>query len=404
MTLGGWKMDNYNHNNLIQPTNTQIGFSIAALVLGILSVMLFFTIIPPIILAILAIIFGVLGMKKSGKGLAIGGISAAGAGLLLTIIFMIFVIYWAATKPPLHVKNDAKEVSAEVTNTYVASDGAVSITYDTSKWEFRDELGESKVKGLALKNSLTGDIIGVIQCKEFSEKVSEEKYIKLLQEAYEKDAVAGSTSVTKLETDTKEFAVLHAQKKNDKDIIHIDTLVVYNGINQYEFIFQAADKYYEECNDSAYAVFESVRVLKEPTATVNDDPELAKGMETLDKLAGIDKKSVLDNVGKDGKEIVGSWGYKKAGGSFDIRLVFNEDGTYKRYKQYPDESSVLTGTWSYDGNRLLKLNTTKAIEDGKDIMSTIKPDQEYEIYYFKDNTMKVRHYPSLNEYTYIRAN
>lgn len=48
---------------------------------------------------------------------------------------------------------------------------------------------------------------------------------------------------------------------------------------------------------------------------------------------------------------MGAWGYENAEGGVDIVLLLNPDGTYKRYYKYPDESSILSGTWSYDGNR-----------------------------------------------------
>lgn len=396
-------MEQHGNLQLSRPAKTQKGFSIAALILGILSILCFFTIIPPVILAILAIVFGVMGFKRNAKGLAVAGISTAVLGLICTMFFFNFISKPDTVELILQEMNNAKEASAIVTDTFISSDGAVSLTYDKRLWEFRDDLGGT-IKELALRDLASGKFVAVIQCKEFSEKLTEDEYIKMLEDVYKEDCIAGSVSSSKLKTDTKEFSVVHAEQKNGDNVINIDTLVVYNGVKQYEFIFQVADKNYEKHKSSAYEVFKSVKILKEPEGVVINDPELAKGMKTLDKLAGIDRESVLENVGKDGKELVGSWGVKKENGFFDVKLVLNMDGTYKRYKEYPDETSVLTGTWSYNGNRLLKINTTKAIENGKDIMEIVKPDQDYEIYYFKDNTMRIRHYPSLNEYTYTRAN
>lgn len=65
------------------------GLAIAALVLGILSVLCILTIILPFPLGILAIIFGVLSLKSQKKGMAVAGIITGGAGLLLSIVIII---------------------------------------------------------------------------------------------------------------------------------------------------------------------------------------------------------------------------------------------------------------------------------------------------------------------------
>ncbi len=64
------------------------GFGIASLVLGIISLILFCTCIN-IVLAIVAIIFGIIQIVKyEKKGMAIGGIATAGASILLFFICM----------------------------------------------------------------------------------------------------------------------------------------------------------------------------------------------------------------------------------------------------------------------------------------------------------------------------
>ena len=69
-----------------QNKEESIGFGIASLVLGILSVFTFFCCIN-YIFAILAIIFGIVQMVKSKKkGLAIGGLITAGLSIILSTI------------------------------------------------------------------------------------------------------------------------------------------------------------------------------------------------------------------------------------------------------------------------------------------------------------------------------
>jgi hypothetical protein len=69
------------------------GLAVASLVCGILAIVLFFSIVFPIILGILAVIFGVIGIGKankgaSGKGLAIAGIVCGVVGVALAIAFI----------------------------------------------------------------------------------------------------------------------------------------------------------------------------------------------------------------------------------------------------------------------------------------------------------------------------
>jgi heme/copper-type cytochrome/quinol oxidase subunit 2 len=71
------------------------GFGVAALVLGILAIVLCWTGIGGIVLGILALIFGILGVRRANrreatnKGVAISGIVTGAIGLVVGIIFTI---------------------------------------------------------------------------------------------------------------------------------------------------------------------------------------------------------------------------------------------------------------------------------------------------------------------------
>ena len=87
-----------------QPQN---GMGTAALVLGIIGVVLFFAIWPPFILGILAIIFGAVGLGRAKRGVATNrGVAMAGLVLgivavlapLLIIVFSL-AIFAGATSP-----------------------------------------------------------------------------------------------------------------------------------------------------------------------------------------------------------------------------------------------------------------------------------------------------------------
>lgn len=72
---GGMKMAENKETEVVkEESKTICGFSIAALVLGIVSLVLWCAWVVSIPCSILAIIFGILGIKKPGKGMAIAGI------------------------------------------------------------------------------------------------------------------------------------------------------------------------------------------------------------------------------------------------------------------------------------------------------------------------------------------
>jgi hypothetical protein len=78
----------------VQPTN---GLAVASLVLGILSILLFFTVVPPFILGGLAVIFGIIGLSKAAqgapnKGLAVAGLVCGAIGLVAAIAFIALVV------------------------------------------------------------------------------------------------------------------------------------------------------------------------------------------------------------------------------------------------------------------------------------------------------------------------
>ena len=73
--------------------NPSIGLGIASLVLGILSIIFSWTIILPVIFAILSIVFGAIQLsKKSAKGMSIAGIITSFIGLVLVVIIFTFAL------------------------------------------------------------------------------------------------------------------------------------------------------------------------------------------------------------------------------------------------------------------------------------------------------------------------
>jgi hypothetical protein len=66
-----------------------IGLSVTSMVLGIISLVIFCIWFISMPLAIMAIIFGSIGMSKGGKGMAIAGVVCAISAIFLFLVFLI---------------------------------------------------------------------------------------------------------------------------------------------------------------------------------------------------------------------------------------------------------------------------------------------------------------------------
>lgn len=69
------------------------GFSIAALVLGIIAIVCCCVWYISIPCGILAIIFGIIGIKSSKKGMSIAGLITGAVGLVISIIIFIALVF-----------------------------------------------------------------------------------------------------------------------------------------------------------------------------------------------------------------------------------------------------------------------------------------------------------------------
>ncbi len=73
------------------------GLAVASLVLGILALLLFFTIWLPFILGVLAIVFGAVAISKAkrgagNKGIAIAGLVCGTIGIVAAILFIVLIV------------------------------------------------------------------------------------------------------------------------------------------------------------------------------------------------------------------------------------------------------------------------------------------------------------------------
>ena len=77
-----------------QPTN---GLAVAALVVGIVGVVLFWTVWGGVILGILGLVFGAVGLSKANrggpnKGMAVAGLILGGVALVGSILFIVALV------------------------------------------------------------------------------------------------------------------------------------------------------------------------------------------------------------------------------------------------------------------------------------------------------------------------
>ena len=96
-----------------QQPGTGSGKAVTALVLGIVSIVLFWTTIFDAVFIILALIFGFLGLNDArarggrGRGQALAGLVCAAIGAVLAIVFIVFAVHLANKCGGLDNQNDS---------------------------------------------------------------------------------------------------------------------------------------------------------------------------------------------------------------------------------------------------------------------------------------------------------
>ena len=97
-------------NSSMPVSNGNIGYSIASMVCGILSILCCCFTYLGIILAIAAIVLGIVSLKKNadGRGMAIAGLITGGVGAVLAIIVLIMAAGASSVDP--------NELSNEIMN------------------------------------------------------------------------------------------------------------------------------------------------------------------------------------------------------------------------------------------------------------------------------------------------
>lgn len=164
--------------------------------------------------------------------------------------------------------------------------------------------------------------------------------------------------------------------------------------NSYSDLLRAQDYW-----NYAYALLQSVAdvPLSGGDGTVTSDD-----LKSLDKQAGIDRDSVLNNISKDSRELIGEWGKRKADGSIDVIIVFHEDGAYEGYgsNKYPNKDDAMIGTWSYDYiTRSLNIVNDTVYSSGVEV-DVVRPSMKMEIQSFNGSEIQMMDVDSLATFKY----
>ena len=85
------KVENTENVKTEEPKQEKKGFCIASLVLGIITLVFFCLWYISIPCGILAIIFGIIGLKSTSRGMAIAGLITGSIGLVISALIVIFL-------------------------------------------------------------------------------------------------------------------------------------------------------------------------------------------------------------------------------------------------------------------------------------------------------------------------
>ena len=97
-----------NNEKQVIEENKVNGLAIASMVLGIISLVLWCISIISIPCAIIALVFGILSIKKKGKGMAIAGIATSSAAIVIwTMLFLgVFIFAFTADVSEYEITED----------------------------------------------------------------------------------------------------------------------------------------------------------------------------------------------------------------------------------------------------------------------------------------------------------
>lgn len=157
---------------------------------------------------------------------------------------------------------------------------------------------------------------------------------------------------------------------------------------------EEGDKYWKKFNKAL-----------EDKVTFGDGTITIKDLKELDKKAGIDVDAIEKHLSKDGKELIGIWGFNDPSG-FMVSLILKEDKTFETYGkgEYPDKKNLLTGKWEYIPNtHTFVLHIEKMFEESVEVQDAQR-SVRYQIQNFDGENIQLFNAGTFNTIKYVKQN
>lgn len=128
-------------------------------------------------------------------------------------------------------------------------------------------------------------------------------------------------------------------------------------------------------------------------------------LEELDALAGIDRKSVVNNISASGKELVGHWGRMDENDNVIVEMSLFEDGTHIGYPrgEYPSLDNSFNGRWHYDSTwRYLTFYVDQNFKDGQETEAGLD-SFVMEVQAFNNNAIQMTNVKTWSTFNFYKA-
>ncbi|MFN7252492.1 MAG: DUF3994 domain-containing protein [Anaerobacillus sp.] len=194
--------------------------------------------------------------------------------------------------------------------------------------------------------------------------------------------------------------------------IHLDYLTAMDHIDQGLLLLEkgllqqdetAFNEGMKEIEEGQYYLNYAFSMLsKEHAVPIGDGTVTSEDLKRLDRLAGIDRDSVLDNLSKDGSELVGAWGFEWEEGVDNVSLVLYADGRYEGYGNgdYPNKDNGMFGYWTYNyKNQTLFFINESQYTDGS-LVEVVRPEMTMDVQSFGNDTIQLMDLETLNTFYY----
>lgn len=315
------------------------GYSIIALIFGIISILLSFSVVISLISGIIAIIFGILGIKTTRKNMGIAGLLTGIFGIICTILFVCLYLFVAHNDSILDdfLDDDYEYVTSnELSETISVQDLYLNYYSDWSK----DNLNsDENVKVLKKDN-----MVIKVACSTTDVYMTTEEFADTLIEDYKNLYKIIDKSKVEINQNTW-INVEYMEESLGKKILS-SQLFLADDYNYYSFTFTAEEEdYYDE-------IFRVKKIYN--TLKLDNTKDELSSKDAKSKLVGewdLGKKGYLVIEDKDNKFYL----YKDSSKSMD-NVYF---GTYNC------DNKIKTYAAGYADGLYLELTIDEVYMDGK---------------------------------------